>query len=241
MVRVTGLVTVFLILLLSTSLMPRLRTRWLWSPPVASGTCFYSPLAPPSGALIYDSIERKNATYAFDNHGGIGSTESGSLGSKVWQYLPDYSLTTTLQVFGTERTVRFFNGCLFPLRLRGCLTSEFGHTGYKGREGHFRAGSGGVCSIAFRFVDASNFWQFYVYPHATAGWVTWQVAHYVAGSPTVIGTASLASAQTVLRVVTKADGTYQIYLGSTLLTSGTSAEFATATKCGIQSIGETPL
>src|SRR6185295_11646898 len=40
---------------------------------------------PPAGALVFDSFSRANSTYTFGGHGGLGSTESGSAGIKLWQ------------------------------------------------------------------------------------------------------------------------------------------------------------
>jgi len=44
-----------------------------------------SPPAVRDGALVFDSFSRANSTYLFGSRGGLGSTEGGSAGIKVWQ------------------------------------------------------------------------------------------------------------------------------------------------------------
>jgi hypothetical protein len=195
--------------------------------PVQPDGKVYSPLTPPAGAIVYDSIERANSTYAFDGRGGLGSTESGSAGVLAWQYSVAVGPS---QVYHwgilNEQYI-----CLAPPSGSKAYV-EAGATNLDIRVtkvGPSTNGSGGSATIMFRYTDASNYWYLGVTP------TSWELNKVVAGVLTNVDFDTGLTLNTgVLRVVTKADGTYAAYFDATSLTSGSSADLASATKAGIK-------
>lgn len=50
------------------------------------------PTPPPAGAKIFDSFQRNDVVYLWQNVLGLGSTESGSLGVKMWANSSNYGI-----------------------------------------------------------------------------------------------------------------------------------------------------
>ena len=125
--------------------------------PVQPAGRAYSPLAVPVGALVFDSIERKNSTYAFDGVGGMGSTEGGSLGALAWTQPDVYNVLAGTKPFGilnesfvylvndNNRTVAHVAIAQTNLDIRVSRTASDTY------------GMGISTGIAFRVTDMNNF------------------------------------------------------------------------------------
>jgi hypothetical protein len=196
----------------------------------------YTPSATPASALAFDSFQRKNSTYAFDNFGGLGSTESGSLGALPWIERGSPGATSNKK-FGI-------------LNEKGVVLSNFD---VYSTEGYFAKvscgtanvdirvsrnpgtyGTGISTGIVFRVIDDSN-WCFAF----TGGTLSTNQVLYagevVAGVVTywVNGSVSLPASWTVLRVTTLTTGAAQIFADATSLDSRTDTTNAAGQGHGI--------
>lgn len=221
---------------------PNAPTTSLARPPVPPAVQVDVPKPPPDGAAVFDSFSRRNSTYAFDGHGGLGRTESGSLGPKEWQAAP---LSPTA---GNDEPFGLLNG-------RAVALSEFpaGYlawvdtgpaTGYlqvvSWREPGFWK-TGFDTGLVFRVADADN----YFFAHTNGDPVNPATRKLIVGYRQAGRRNYLAvnlpmpAAWTRLQAVTKADGRIEIYADDTLVYTTTSDLFVGATGAGIYNDSDT--
>lgn len=192
----------------------------------------YAPHAVPGGAIIFDSIQRKNSTHAFDSFGGIGSTESGSAGPLVWQQ-PTSPFSPPKKAFG------ILNEKFVPLTADGGAYVAHVPVGQANNDIRMDRcsaslfGMGISTSVVFRYVDDVNFWI-----AATFGTTLTNQALYVykvvAGVPTLVvaGVPCPANAWTTLKALTKTTGDYSVWCDGTSVASGNDAALQTGTGAG---------
>lgn len=192
----------------------------------------YTPSAVPSGALVFDSIQRKNSTYAFNGLGGIGLTEGGSLGPLAWVER-NIGLTGGQKAFGilNEQFVFLYDGADTFARVPIAATNLDIRVS---RKTGILYGAGISTGIMFRYIDDLNF----CFVMTEGAGVTSQslfFAKVVAGAVSnIVGlTACPATNWEVLRVTTKSTGAYAVYCDATSVISGTSSQFATGASAGI--------
>lgn len=166
------------------------------SPPVPPvGRNFVVP-APPAGAKIYDSFSREDVTMAFSNTGGLGSTESGSLGPRAWQYS---QTNPTFPVFGNWG---IFNGravCIDAVKSYAWVPNDSADFTIRvdGRAGNYGNGNTG---LVFRFVDEQNHY------YATFQWNEVQggsfgIARVLGGAIVGLGSVAVARGSYTLEII----------------------------------------
>lgn len=197
--------------------------------PVQPSGRTYSPVSPPANALVFDSIERKNSTYAWNGFGGLGSTESGSEGPLEWSERNSPG-PTDFKLFGILNEEFVYLGVGNAIALAWVPVSSTDIDIRVSRKTSSTYGSGVSTGIVFRYVDDQNY-CFANTRGSSRGSQTLGVGKVIAGvtsSMTGDNTACPASWET-LRVVTNADGTYQIYCDATLLVDQSNSNLAATT------------
>ena len=128
------------------------------TPPRAPGRTNVAPPVPAS-ALVFDSFSRDDQTYAHSNAPSLGSTEAGSVGSLLWQS----GLTQGQQQLGSLWGI--FNGravILEGIPSVAWVDDPALPSDVDIRVDRRRGGAGnGETGIAFRVVDALNYWSAY--------------------------------------------------------------------------------
>jgi hypothetical protein len=205
---------------------PTYRTDQLPVPPETTLT----PAAVPSGAIVFDSFNRRNKTWAFDENGGLGSTEGGSAGPLVWtpkavdpgEYYPFGILCGMAVVLANKTTWAYVNAGLTnqDIRVSRLASSTW---------------SCGVSTgLIFRYTDALNYWWAYTLGTTTTGQLLYVVKTVAGVQTTLINGVAMPPAWTVLKVVTLPAGTVKVYADSTQVDSTiTDSAGATATRSGI--------
>lgn len=156
----------------------------------------------PVGAKIFDSFSRQDQTYAYSNLPSLGSTESGSLGPKVWQQslFPSNLQPVRLRQWG------IFNGMLVNLGYQPTVAWVLSNSPDMTVRVSNRLGvwGNGNTGLAFRVVDGDNFWilQYTNTPGVAAAIA---LAKVVAGVVTGMGSTPLAPAEMELKVVCAGD------------------------------------
>ncbi|MEP6570361.1 MAG: carboxypeptidase-like regulatory domain-containing protein [Acidobacteriota bacterium] len=188
-------------------------------------------VAPPVGALVFDSFTRANSTYTFAGHGGLGSTESGSAGIQVWQ---TNQPPANAQPFGVlnSRAVLLANSMAVTWVPTGSAT---GNVDVRVNRYTGRWGSGIHTGLSFRVVDANNF--FFAYSGDAAGTPSIvHVGYYLNGQRVDLTSGvAMPSTWTTMRVVTKSSGDLEVYIDSTLVYSTNSPLLASASGAGLYS------
>jgi hypothetical protein len=190
-----------------------------------------TPSAVPSGALVFDSFSRTNSTYLFGSHGGLGSTEGGSAGTRVWQ---TNQSAASPQPFGilNSLAVLLANDSALAWVQTGNATGRL-DVRVERRRG--RWGRGLDTGLSFRVVDANNF--FFAYTNTTDGASGNQVlkaGYYLNGQRTdLTAGAGMPSTWNTLRVITTDAGDVKVYADNALVYSTTDPLMATATGAGL--------
>lgn len=114
------------------------------------------PLAVPPVVRVFDSFSRPNATYAFDNDGGLGSTEFGLNGQQTWCFGSPSSTVSEPTNFGilNGRAVVLSNG---PGVAWVPMGSGLANLDIRVSRHASVWGSGLNTGLAFRLKDAQNF------------------------------------------------------------------------------------
>ncbi|MEP6820082.1 MAG: carboxypeptidase regulatory-like domain-containing protein [bacterium] len=192
-----------------------------------------APVSPPGGALIFDSFSRANSTYVFGAHGGLGSTEGGSAGVKVWQ---TNQAPASSQPFGilNARAVLLANATAVAWVP---TDSASGNVDVRVSRYTGRWGSGTHTGLSFRVVDGNNF--FFAYTSDSGGTPNSKivrVGYYLNGQRVdLTNGVSVPSIWTTLRVVTTNLGGLNVYVDATLVYSTNSPQLASATGAGLYS------
>lgn len=123
----------------------------------ASGEVARTPAAVPGGARIYDSFERANQTYAFQETPTLGSTEGGSLGPLVWQQ----GVSVNAALSGQTSSWGILGGQAVmvgrqPYPVAWVENGQADHWVHVKRS--VASWSTKTTGIAFRLVDKDNFW-----------------------------------------------------------------------------------
>ena len=189
------------------------------------------PPAMPGGALIFDSFSRTNSTLILGGRGGLGSSEGGSGGAKVWQnngnpglHQPFGILNGRAVLLGNDTSVAW----IATVSVSGSLDVRVDR-----RTG--RWGSGINTGLSFRVIDGQNF--FFAYTTETDGAPGSQilkVGYYANGQRVDFTTGSaMPSTWLTLRAVTYANGVLLVFADNTLVYSTNSSIMATATGAGL--------
>jgi hypothetical protein len=193
----------------------------------------FPPLEPP-GARVFDSFSRRNSTYAFDNIGGLDTTEGGTAGPQVWHYtqtenvlLPFGILNGRAVVLANAPSAAWVSIGDGPADLDIRVDRHPGPSG----------GSGIATGLVFRLRNSGNF--FYAYTTGNTAATQSLTVGYVNSSATgvLITGAPMPASWTTLRVVTLASGDIQVYADSALLYATTTSSLATERNVGIWSFG----
>lgn len=201
--------------------------------PVQPAGKVYVPAAVPLGALVFDSIQRKNCTYAFGGIGGMGSTEGGSLGPLTWHFSAFYAASAKPFGILNEQFVRLTDG-----------SDDFAYVNVGQSNLDIRVSrksastlAGVSTGILFRYIDDLNYCFAVTGTRgaSTRSNQTLFLGQCVAGVVTAwAGNETACPAEwEVLRVLTKSDGTYQVFCDATSLVSGTNATNAAGVGAGI--------
>lgn len=187
--------------------------------------------APPSGARIFDSFSRANSTYVFNGQGGLGATEGGAAGSRVWQTNQNSSQP---QPFG------ILNGRAVMLANATYLTwiptaSSSANLDIRVERRAGSAGSGLDTGLSFRVLDDRNF--FFAYTSVgdnDSSPRKLTVGYYLEGQRVnLMSGISMPASWTTLRVVTKISGEVTVYADATQVHSTTNTILVNATGCGL--------
>ena len=190
-----------------------------------------TPAAVPGGALVYDSFSRENSTYLFGSQGGLGSTEGGSSGTRVWQ---------TNQTAGSPQPFGILNSIAVLLANDVSLAwvqtgSATGNVDVRCDRRRGRWGRGLDTGLSFRVVDAGNF--FFAYTSTAGGSGGSQllkVGYYANGQRTDLTTGvALPANWSTLDVITQASGDVKVYADGVLVYSTNNPLLATATGAGL--------
>jgi len=179
------------------------------------------PTAPstPGGAKIFDSFSRAPSLLAFTVDPILGSTESGSLGAKTWQYAvaDSWGILDGRAVFqGSYWGAAWVasNSADMDVRVDRRAVTGLSNTG--------------LCA---RVQDASNYLSVYAEGSLTAPTVRLQKGG--AGTFTTIATAaSVPTSWTTLRLVCSGN-TLTVYCDATQVITATDATYNTATGAGL--------
>lgn len=199
------------------------------TPPAPVSTPTPAPV--PGGALVYDSFSRANSTYLFGSQGGLGSTEGGSSGTRVWQ---------TNQTAGSPQPFGILNSIAVLLANDVSLAwvqsgSATGNVDVRCDRRRGRWGRGLDTGLSFRVVDAGNF--FFAYTSTAGGpggSQSLKVGYYANGQRTDLTTGvALPANWTTLDVTTKETGDVKVYADGVLVYSTNNPLLATATGAGL--------
>lgn len=194
-----------------------------------------TPAAVPNGALIFDSFSRRSSTYALGGLGGLGSSEGGLSGSKVWQ---TNETGSSRQPFGilNGKGVLLANAAALAWVNIGSGSTDFDiRTDRRPRN----FGTGHNTGIAFRVVDSNNYFFAYSSNGADASQPeTLTVGHRVAGLRTVLASGvSIPTGWTTMRVFTTGAGVVRVYADDTLLYSTSSTLLSNSDGMGLYNNG----
>ncbi len=221
---------------------PTAPTASTGAPPTVPDGMIDTPAAVPNGALIFDSFSRKNSTYAFMAHGGLGSTEGGSGGSKKWlaALVPGGGTNEINSPFG------ILNGRAVPLSdfdpgylawvdagtssyyVSAVRNPGFWHTGID-------------TAVSFRVADSANFFFAYTFG-ATADPAQRKlfIGYWQDGRQNFLATnIAMPSTWTRLKVATISNGTIVVFADGTELYRDSSSILAGASGAGLYFQGST--
>ena len=206
------------------------------APDFATGTppqpvLLQTPAEAPSEALTFDSFSRANSTLILGGNGGLGSSEGGSAGTKIWRSNGNPALPQPFGILngravllGNEMSVAWID----TRSASGSLDARVDR-----RTG--RWGSGINTGLSFRVIDAENF--FFAYTSEVGGAPGSQilkVGYYTNGQRVDLATgAAMPSSWRTLRTVTYANGDLQVLADNTLVYSTNSSLMANATGAGL--------
>ena len=167
----------------------------------------------------------------FGGKGGLGSTESGAAGQQVWQMTADVNqrlpfgiLNGKVVLLGDNTAVCWVN-----------TGSTSGNLDIRVSRYHGRWGSGIDTGLSFRVLDQANYFFAYTSDSiASPGSQFLTVGSYVNGVRSTLTSGVLIPATwDLLRVVTRANGSIQVYIDATQVYSTNVPTLANATKAGL--------
>lgn len=190
-----------------------------------------NPAAVPSGALVFDSFSRRNATYVLGETGGLSATEGGTMGPQNW-------LSTVTP--GTPQPFGILNGKAVILANSAAMTwvsIPSTSSGYDIRVDRNPGvwGSGQNTGISFRVADAGN----YFFAYSSEGAETSQPEKLTVGCYSDGVRIDLASGivmpagWTTITAETTTTGSLSIYADGTLLYTTQNTFLASSTGAGL--------
>lgn len=188
----------------------------------------------PAAALVFDSFSRKPSTFAFDNAGGLGSTEGGSAGTQAWRFSGPNETSNGPTIFGilNGRAVILSNGPGIAWVPTGSATGDL-DVRVNRRAGPW--GSGVDTGICFRVLDGTNF--FFAYTSANedepASRRLLTVGYWLNGIQKPLALSiSMPTSWTTLRVIVGGDN-ISVFADETLVYSTTSSILTNAQGAGL--------
>lgn len=191
-----------------------------------------TPPPVPAGALVSDSFSRPNATLVFNGNGGLGATEAGSEGSKVW---------LTGESAGSRQPFGVLNGVGVLLANKTAvawvpIASANLDVRVARRRGVWKSGAN--TGLSFRASDSSNYFFAYTSDNVTTGQSNLSVGYFQDGVRHELTSGIALPADWItLRVITQSSGAIQVVADGTLLTSLNSPLLANANGAGLYNNG----
>jgi hypothetical protein len=192
-----------------------------------------TPPPVPNRARIFDSFSRQHSTYAFDGKGGLGSTESGTAGARVWQYSNPSGGRAPYGILN-GRAVILSNNTHAAWVPTGISSANI-NVRVDRRPG--RWDSGISTGLVFRWRDAQNF--FFAYTTGTTATTQKLYVSFFANGTrrTLVSDAAMPERWTTLSVATFKDGRIEVYANTTLVYSTNSSVLANETGAGLWNWG----
>lgn len=174
-------------------------------------TLVTSPPPTPGGARVFDSFSRDNSTYILGGRGGLGTTESGTAGTKTWQTNQDVAQPQPFGILG-GRAVLLMDDAAVAWISTGAITGNL-DIRVDRTSGAF--GSGLNTGLCFRVTDKNNFFFAYTSDDETDASKPRKLSlgYYQSGIKTVLasGITMPSDSWRTLRVVTTQSGDITIY------------------------------
>ncbi len=206
-------------------------SKFIIDPTAPSSSSFETPPATvdkpkpaPVGARAFDSFSRRSVTLAFNERGGLGSTEGGSGGALAWRSGSPQEKTAGPPIFGilNGRAVVLSDG---PAIAWVNTTSSTGSLDLRVDKRPGGGGSGIFTGLCFRVKDGSNFFFAYTTESlsnpSSAGSLT--IGYYLDGVRSNLSVdVAMPESWVTLRVVTLSSGQIEVYAENELIYSTTS-------------------
>lgn len=208
----------------------------LGAPPTPTPLRSLTPPSTPGSARIFDSFSREDSTWAFQNSPGLGSTETGTLGTLSWTQKTTANATPTNgAIFGVQggRAVVIWAEAGVAYVDNGSATMDVRV------DRKVSSGNRGYCSAVARLSDGSNF-LVATANYNSAGTGTVAIGKVEAGSYSSLWSAAgqAKGSWTTMRLVCSGTSV-SLYLDGSLQQTITSSFNQSATKAGIYIGGTT--
>ncbi len=203
--------------------------------PVKAKTLVVGPPPTPSGARVFDSFSRDNATYILGGKGGLGTTEAAgaSAGAKVWQTNVEATVAQPFGILG-GRAVLLADAESLAWVSTGALSANL-NISVERTAGSY--GSGVNTGLCFRVADKNNFFFAYTTddPANPSAPKRLTLGFYQSGTRTVLASnIPMPSGNwKTLRVITTQAGSIKVYAEDALVHSAESTTHAFSTGAGL--------
>ncbi|MDQ6652979.1 MAG: hypothetical protein M3Y84_09565, partial [Acidobacteriota bacterium] len=191
------------------------------------------PPPTPGAALVFDSFSRDNSTYILGGRGGLGTTESGTAGTKTWQSNQDAALPQPFGILGGSAVMLMDDAAIAWIS----TAAATGNLDIRVDRTSGRFGSGLNTGLCFRVTDKNNFFFAYTSHDETDASKPSKLSlgYYQAGTKTVVasGITMPSDSWRTLRVVTTQAGGINVYADNALVYSTNSSVNAFATGAGL--------
>jgi hypothetical protein len=184
----------------------------------------------PNGARIFDSFSRDNSTHILGGLGGLGRTERGSAGVKVWQTPIQSEQPQAFGILSGHGVVLTDDTSL------AWVPAGAANLIIKVNRGPIRFGSGTNTGLSFRVAGKNDFFFAYTSDDLTnpTGPKILSVGYYQSGARTIIASGlSMPLNWITLAAVTSPAGDIKIFGDDALVFSTTNSLFASATGAGL--------
>lgn len=185
----------------------------------------------PNGARVFDSFSRANSTYIFNGLGGLGGTEGGAAGTKIWLTGQDPAQPQPFGILNSQ-AVLLASG---PFVTWIPQANSSGNLDVRVNRHPGVWGSGLDTGLSFRVVDAGNY--FFAYTSESSNPTAPRnltVGFYQGGTRfNLITGMSMPGSWTTLRAVTNSDGSLKVYADATLVYATSNNSLAAATGAGL--------
>jgi hypothetical protein len=186
-----------------------------------------TPLTVPTGARLFDSFNRRNKTFAFNEEGGLDDMEGGSEGMRTWHYNNGSGNKTPFGIY-KGKAVNLEN---YTKMMAFVSTNSTNNDIRVDRRANSSWQNGVSTSILFRVsADGGSYCYAYTVGNATNNQLL--TVSCTSTGDLATGIACPAS-WTTLRVITKSNGTLQVYADATSLYSTTNGSLSGNNGLGI--------